>query len=98
MSGLLLLSLFCLIIAILTSVLYAKGLKESKDPTRIPKDTYDVVRMLKPNRNFMISSWVFFLFFLYWWHTERPEQARQKQLQKRLGQIATRYQNRSISV
>jgi uncharacterized membrane protein len=95
MSGLLWLSLFCLVLAIVTSVLYAKGRQESKDPTR--GDSY-VVRTLKTNRNFMISSWVFFLFFLYWWHTERPEQARQKQLQKRLNQIATRYQNRSVSV
>lgn len=97
MNFLLGLSIFCLFLAILTTVLFAKGTQESKDPTRNETNSY-AIRTLKTNRNFMISSWVFFIVFLYWWYKDRPNQERQKQLQKRLDQIATRSQNRSISV
>lgn len=85
------LSIFCLLLAILTSVLYGLGVKESKDPNRNMTEPPYVVRTLKTNRNFMISSWIFCVFFFYiWFSSERHEQAAQKQLNRRLQQIVNR--------
>lgn len=83
------LALLWLALAIMTSVFYARGVKEMKDPNRNKADasTY-YVRALTTNRNAMIVFWIFFVIsILIWFYSERPAIAKQKRINQQLGRI-----------
>lgn len=81
------LALLCLFLAILTSVFYSKGVEEIKDPSRNATNSY-YIRTLKTNRNFMISSWIFSIFFLgIWFFSERHKIAQRQRINRQLADI-----------